>query len=470
MTELFGVASADIDNEIRTNNRRVPLANQMVNGAQMRALIARMVALFGTSIRTGSSAAYPNTHNEYSTDPGRMMGYALGAIADFCFNLEYVRRITDTRWSYCTQAGEPRVYYSYLGVCPYCIQHVTRPNQAALGAGANASDDDRESSARYFGNKIKSHHVGRIGERVLVYILDMLTRATHTQARTLMVHDDQHDVDSVFFFDGIGVLAQIKASPLILLPVVATLQQPLTEGRSASTGLPEPRPDHTFTDFAAAEHDLALYLSIDDSTIPLGRRGGNNWPYNSIVEQLNETTVLRIIDNWLQIYRAFAVPKVLREGSAIKLAYLTAGWGAPIDDNKTKAGLARSDNMMKGTYACLKYGAYYAQECKRKTLKTALIANIDPAHQYADYLEKLEDIKWGHSNSFQPIAHNNLTKSYEIAADKLTNLFDGVFTFNRQIMNDESLSAAWDLTNFGSRLVAGELTDFLNNWELVPHV
>lgn len=469
MVELFGVATADIDNEVRTSNVRVPLASQMVNGPKMRELIARMVSLFGTAVRTGSYSAFPTLHREQLANPGKMMGYALGAIADFCFNLEYVRRINDTRWAYCTHSGDPRVYYSYLGVCPHCIQRVSKPIQAALGTGANSSDDERESRVRYFGNKIQSHHVGRIGERVLVYILDMLTRSTHPQARTLMVHDDQHDVDTVFFFDGIGVLAQIKASPLILLPVVAKLQHPLTDGRSESTGLPKPREDHTFTDFAAAEHDLSLYLSIDDSTINLGKRASGNWPYEPLLSQLTEKDVLRLIENWLQIYLAFAVPKILREGRDINLAYLTAGWGAPIDDNKTKAGLARSDNMMKGTYACLKYGAYYVQDCQRKSLKTALVANIDPAHQYADYLEKLEDIKWGHSHDFHPIPEKASPLSYEIAADKLTNLFDGVFTFNRQIMNDSVLGEAWDLAKFSERLLTGDLTTFLQDWKSVPN-
>jgi hypothetical protein len=284
-----------------------------------------------------------------------------------------------------------------------------------------------------------------------------------------MVHDDQHDVDSVFFFDGIGILAQIKASPLILLPVVSKLHHPLTEGRNEATGLPEPRKDHTFTDFAAAEQELALYMSIDDSVLPLGQRAGGDWPYEPLLSQLTEEQTLRIIENWLRIYLAFEIPKVQREGDDIKLAYLTAGWGAPIDDNKTKAGLARSDNMMKGTYASLKYGAYYVQECKRKTLKTALVANIDPAHQYADYLEKLEDIKWGHSHDFKPKPEESVPSSYEIAAGKLTNLFDGVFTFNRQIMNDPVLGDAWDLHKFGQRLAAGNLDEFLHAWGTAPN-
>lgn len=109
--------------------------------------------------------------------------------------------------------------------------------------------------------------------------------------------------------------------------------------------------------------------------------------------------------------------------------------------------------MMKGTYACLKYGAYYVMECQRRTLRTALIANIDPSHQYADYLEKLEDIRWGHSPDFKRLdAERDVINS-----SRLTYLFDSVFTFNRQILNDAAAKKAWDLERFLSRLRSGEL-------------
>ena len=202
------------------------------------------------------------------------MGYVLGAISDFCFNLEYVRRINDSKWSYCSNSDDPRVYYPYLGVCPHCIRTASPPAQAALGANKINDDSESEGAGRYFGNKIQSHNVGRIGERVIVYLIDLLTRSRCPDARTLMIHDDQHDVDAVFFFNGVGVLAQIKASPLVLLPVVSTLQEELAGGSDPTNGIPTPRQCHTFTDFATAEHDLSLYFSLDDSTISIGPRDG----------------------------------------------------------------------------------------------------------------------------------------------------------------------------------------------------
>jgi len=465
MLELFGVASEDIDNDVRVGAKKVALANQLVDGFEMRKLIATMLLRVGEGISNGNVAKYTNVSAELAKSPARTMGYILGAISDLCFNMEYVRRITDARWSYCNEASSPRVYYPYLGVCPHCVLKLAKPTDAALGPKVGVSDEERVNRARYFGNKIESHHVGRIGERVIVYLLDVLTKSCRPNAKSLIIFDDQHDVDAAFFFDGVGILAQIKASPLILLPVVAKLHMEMTEGVDEATSLPRKKKSHlAFTGFPSAEHELHFYFSIDDSTLSLGHRGGAHWPYRPLIDQLTEENVFKIIENWFSIYLAFAVPKRGREGDNIKLAYLTSGWGAPIDDNKAKAGLARSDNMMKGTYASLKYGAYYVQECARGTLKTALVANIDPVHQYADYLEKLEDIRWGHEKDFSPSQTPDGKDAYTIAASNLTNLFDSVFTFNRQIVNDKTLGDVWNLDLFYSKLKSSQLVEFVSKW------
>jgi len=143
MVELFGVATSDIDDEFRTNGTKVPLAKQ----------IATMVRLFGKGISSGSHRFFPKIRAELAADAGRLMGLVFGAIADFCFNMEYVRRITDARWAYCTKADDQRVYYPYLGVCPHCVLKGERPISAVLGVSAAASEEEKESRARYFGNK-----------------------------------------------------------------------------------------------------------------------------------------------------------------------------------------------------------------------------------------------------------------------------------------------------------------------------
>ena len=460
--ELFGLLTFDIVNEVRANKRKVPLDKQMVNGWQLRALIADFLGNLAEAINTNHLTSL--AADLYAQDKSTSIGLTLACLTDLCFNMEYVRRITDTHWAYCNRGGKPKVFYPYLGVCPRCVLH-TSLREAALGATKSKDDEEAENRKRYFGNKVQGHHVGRIGERVITLLLDLLSKAHDPKALSGLVIDDQHDVDSVFILSGFLLLAQIKASPLVLLPAVVILPEPLTQGVSEDTGLPLPRANHTFLEIPTAGHELALYFSLDDSTLNLGPKTGINFPYESFRKQLTIDITLKILNNWLLIYRSFAIPKVEREDDDVKRAYLTSGWGAPIDDNKTKAGLARSDNMMKGTYACLKYGAYYGQECIRGTVKAALVSNIDPAHQYAEYLQKLEDIRWGHDKDFSEVEGEE--PRYIIDADKLAYLFDTVFTFNRQILNDQNIREAWSLSEFAEKLAAGELDAILDEWREV---
>lgn len=500
--QLFGVFTEEIVDEYRTNRKKVPLADQMIDGREVRALIANFLSQLASAIQTNRISEWPELEKEYNTNRATFISLALGCLADLCFNMEYIRRITDTKWAYCDRDGQPRLYYSYLGVCPRCVLQVPprrmRPEAGLLASNkviaesilansdalesdaADIDEPDAEeggSEKRYFGNKIQSHLIGRVGERILTLILDLVIRSYDPQAISGLIYDDQHEVDSIFISEDILTLVQMKASPLVLLPVVHVLSTFLTDGSSPDTGLPLPRKRHTLTDLTTAESELALYFALDDSFLPLGKRERGHWPYTALRKQLSLEAAMKILNNWFTIYRAFEVPKKERQGEDVKKAYLTCGWGAPIDDNKAKAGLARSDNMMKGTYASLKYGAYYVHECIRHTVRASLVANIDPVHQYEENLQKLEDIRWGHDSDFTPLqpvapAPESIIatqpEQYVISANDLTNLFDSIFTFNRQILNDEHLVRMWDLGEFARKLFSGVLTPLLDEWRQLP--
>jgi hypothetical protein len=468
MEQLLAVVTYDKLYEHRTNGGLIPLSRQMVNGPQMKALIGDFLHYTAEAMRNGALRNRYVLEQSYARDRGIFIGLALACLSDLCFNMEYIRRITDRRWSYCDQGPSPRVYYPYLGVCPYCIVRVARPIDAALGSISDPAAEDIEDRRRYFGNKIQSHHVGRIGERALTLLIDLLTTAHDPGALSGLVFDDQHDVDAIFFFSGIGVLAQIKASPLVAYPAVIELPERLTSGASAETGLPTSTPKHTFVDLATAGHSIGLYLPLTDKILGLGSKLNPQWPYAYFRERLTLDVVVELLESWFLIFRSFEIPKVLRDGEDIRRAWLTSGWGAPIDDNKTKAGLARSDNMMKGTYACLKYGAHYVLECQRRTLRTALISNIDPAHQYAEYLEKIQDVRWGHAVDFTLLREADSPSREIISSDRLAYLFDSVYTFNRQIVNDVTTAKVWNLDSFADKLIRGELGGLLTEWRTTP--
>jgi hypothetical protein len=486
VTEMFGVMTDDITEERKVDGRLIPLGKQIVNGWQMRAVIADFLEHLSNAIQNDRLKDWPDLKHHYQNDASAFIGLSFGCLSDLCFNLEYVRRITDKKWAYCNRyAGHPRAYYPYLGVCPYCIVKAVRPTDAMLGVTsareiaeasrlfaeseepaveAEGLPEEADVRRRYFGNKIQSHHVGRIGERVLTFILDLIGRSHDPNAVTGIVFDDQHEVDTVFFFNNLATLTQIKAAPLILLPSVVELPAPLTAGVSLDTGLPEERSNHSFTDLSTAGYNLGLYISLTNTTIPIGPKQGESWPYQTFREQLSLDLTLQLLDNWVAIYHSFLIPKEDRSGDDIRRAWLTAGWGAPIDDNKAKPGLARSDNMMKGTYACLKYGAHFVQECTRGTMRASLVSTLDPVHQYIEYLEKLEDIRWGHRVNFSPlVTEEGKPPTFEVIESRhLTYLFDSVFTFNRQVLNDRDIEQAWNLKAFAEKLAAGTLQHLLD--------
>lgn len=442
MEQLFGVLTYDITGESRTSGEEVPLDERMVNGPMMRRLIADFMERTGGLMREGFPH-HPTLAAEYSASPATFMALAMGALTDFCFNLEYIRRLVgENRWVVCLR-GDAMHFYPYLGVCPRCILDADRPQEAALPRPPNMP-----ASKRYFGNKIEAHHVGRIGERVIVFLLDLLGKASDPNAVTGLVTDDQHDLDALFLVSDIGILAQIKASPLTLLP-----------GAHRIEIRPPEAAHHTWTSIDPQTSEIGLFLARHARYIPLGPDQGDDWPYEPLLAALDEDLVGAILENWIAIYRSFEIPKREREGEDVKRAWLTSGWGDPVDDNKTKPGLARSDNMMKGTYACVKYGAYYVQPCERQSLRTALVANIDPAHQFEEYLEALQDIRWGHEGEF--VENEGIA---QIPGQRLTYLFDAVFTFNRQIVNDDEVAASWNLEQFAQQLASGELSDLLQEW------
>ena len=154
--------------------------------------------------------------------------------------------------------------------------------------------------------------------------------------------------------------------------------------------------------------------------------------------------------------------KTLRQGRQIALGYLANGWGDQIDSNKTKPGLSRTDDIKKGTYQLLKYGAYYRDGSPNLAIRGALAANVDPVFLYDDYLAKLVDVRWGRNDKFEPIDPDGA--ALRIAAEDLYFLYDAVLTFNRPSINDPMLREAFDFAAADRALHEGHLDDLLDGW------
>jgi hypothetical protein len=135
------------------------------------------------------------------------------------------------------------------------------------------------------------------------------------------------------------------------------------------------------------------------------------------------------------------------------------GWGDAIDSNKTKPGLGRTDDIKKGTYQLLKFGAYYNDEDAELKVRGVLVANLDPIFLREAYFEKLKNIRWGDGYRF-----TELNGEVTISSKHLHYLYSAVIAFNQPVVNDPCLTEAFNFAAAESALLAGKLDPLLSEW------
>ena len=122
-------------------------------------------------------------------------------------------------------------------------------------------------------------------------------------------------------------------------------------------------------------------------------------------------------------------------------------------------GLGRTDDIKKGTYQLLKFGAYYADDSANLPVLGALATNLDPLFLRGDYFDKLADIRWGKGPAFvQDGAH------WRIADRHLHYLYNAIFAFNEPMTNDQMLAGVFDIAQAEQALISGELNGLLDEW------
>jgi hypothetical protein len=248
----------------------------------------------------------------------------------------------------------------------------------------------------------------------------------------------------------------------VTFPVRVKLSEPFTE--LGEEGPVEIR-QHKLIDVDFKAHDLYLYLANTDLDIPLGRASSAQWPYPKLTEFIGSPSgLLSYMEAWGEIFLGYSVPKTKRVGRQIVMGYLANGWGDEIDSNKTKAGLGRTDDIKKGTYQLLKFGAYYRNGCPDLEIRGALTANLDPLFMYQDYMAKLIDARWAPASKFRTSAIAPDLK--EILEKDLYYLYDAVLAFNDPIVNDPVLAGCFDFDAFEKSLFSGRLDNLLASWKI----
>lgn len=383
-------------------------------------------------------------------NPVSRINLVCAALFDLICNAEYVHgRVTNRSWIYCNRqrnagAPEPYAYYAFLKQCPKCCQD--------LGL------DTRLSGAQH---KPSSHHIGEITTTAIAMLLTLICKSAPKPLEIGIIGKQSHDVDAVGWAADLLVLFEVKASPLVTYPVRTRLAAPYTEDTENG---PSEMPQHRLIDVDYQAHELALYLANLDQEIPLGRVSGPTWPYPEIRNFIRDPqNLLTYFEAWAEVFLGYSVPKVARQGRDVALGYLANGWGDEIDSNKTKAGLGRTDDIKKGTYQLLKFGAYYRDGSPLLPIRGTLVANLDPLFMHAAYLEKLLDARWAPGQKFTQVPER---PGYQQVLEKdLFYLYDAVLAFNRPVINDPLLTHCFDFRALDAILGLGELDGLLNEWE-----
>jgi hypothetical protein len=429
--------------------------------------------LFDTKYIDGKSAAallasgmksYRHVHNDRRwqsssilsrvVSPHARINLVCAALFDLICNAEYIHgRVTNRSWIYCNrdrvpEARKPYAYYSFLKQCPHCCQ--------------DRGLDPRLAGAQH---KPSSHHIGEITTTATALVLTLICKSAPKPLDIGVIGKQSHDVDAVGWSSDLLVLFEVKASPLVTYPVRAMLLEPYTEDTDEG---PRELAQHKLIDVEYKSHDLSLYLANLDKDIPLGKVSGPTWPYPEIRNYVrNPQNLLTYFEAWAEVFLGYSVPKVARKGREVVLGYLANGWGDEIDSNKTKAGLGRTDDIKKGTYQLLKFGAYYRDGSPQLPVRGTLIANLDPLFMYADYMEKLIDARWAPAGKFSHVPER--PDFQQIADQDLLYLYDAVLAFNRPVINDPLLANCFSFEATESALVSGKLDSLLNTWDdLLP--
>jgi len=431
---------AKIDDLIRLMDRSLT-NTQYIDGRRASRLLGTVLTAYRDAAGQPSLLA-EDGFLKRAADEGALFPLTLSAAFDLVTNIEYLHgRVVNSKWIYCHRDGEPpRAYYSFLKQCPRCCL-----------------DKDLEPRLAGAQHKPTSHHIGEITTTVTALLLQLIAAANDEPFAVATITKQSHDVDAIGFRDDLLVLFEIKSSPMVTFPLSAALRAPLyAEGED---GREEYR-QHALVDMRLDGVDLWLDLPHRDWRVPLGQLAGTAWPYDEAIAFFGKPgNFLRYLSAWLELYYAYSTPKTQRAGRDWFLAYLTNGWGDEIDSNKTKPGLGRTDDIKKGTYQLLKFGAYYRDDASRLQVRGALVANLDPLFLRAEYVDKLTDVRWASQSQFIEEG-----EEYRIRADLLRYLYDAIIAFNRPVLNDPLLRSLFDLESVAGALKAGRLDRFLEVW------
>jgi hypothetical protein len=351
------------------------------------------------------------------------------SLFDFLVSLKYYESVGHTNWLYCADPS-PILVYPYTNTCPQCLL--------------------KSEFVFHRAHKPKSGIIGATTARLLALFVQQIITRTNQDVQLLIgrepidiiILDKSTTPTSILF-------AEIKASPLVTLPLSIVTQRffsdsedtithisttnPQLFGQSIQIAIPEW--DSTQKEWKQHFYFLGIKENERDST----------WCYRHLEALLLKTDFLeKYFAFWRTAYDDYATRR-----TTSSIYWLTNGCGQPspmpstwqkrldasgyesISDGKTSVGMDRTDDIKKATYQVLKLNAE-GKPNKKYNYKVGILSNIHAVRHYVDYLENLQDIVW----TRYPLGKADTIA--ELPADTpLFHLFDGIIALTHIVSNDD---------------------------------
>lgn len=365
---------------------------------------------------------------KYADGSGNL-GVLLASAFDLLVAAEYYGMVSHSGWLYCPHE-KPRLYFHFTNCCP---RHVI--------------DDQLFFSPS---NKPSSGRIGTTTSRLLLLFIQQLFRRKNF-SEIILKGTEPVDAVVVNYQTKQVLFAEIKASPLVTLPISAETQR-LTKELNDEVINSEHIPVVNSTLY---QTPIDIFLPVlvngswEDRYYSLGQRENEKdsyWAYRGLTDLLssNEVFFEQYFMFWKEALKSYH-PK-----SNENIFWLTNACGTPspipqgwqkrrvgsgyesVSDSKTSVGMDRTDDIKKGIYQVLKLGAEGKPLLSEWDYKVGIISNIHPARHFEEYLQSMQNIVWTNDESGRAGFVKDLPSE-----QKVFNLFDGIIALTKTYSRDE---------------------------------
>jgi hypothetical protein len=191
-----------------------------------------------------------------------------------------------------------------------------------------------------------------------------------------------------------------------------------------------------------------MYIPHANVRIPLGPKESPSWPFDKISSYVNSSAnVSFLIESWKELFEVY---KDNPYGNQDPRRWALCGCGGGVDDSKNKPGMDRTDDIKKGTYQALKYGAYFKEKSPQRAVRAFIATNLFPLRTFKRYIAEMTEVIWTKEKYSQSIAHldENHPDTKAFKESDLFNLYDAILGFTKSVYMDDDLEAMTSIERY----------------------